>query len=70
MFGFLKKYFFTEMILFSCNALICVWINNQKCKIRSEIIDISSNEPTFYPYSIEVNKCSCSCNNIKDPYSI
>ena len=28
-----------------------------------------SNEPTFYPYSIEVNKCSGSCNNINDPYS-
>ena len=22
----------------------------------------------FYPYSIEVNKCSGSCNNINDPY--
>ena len=42
---------------------------NQECKIRSEIIDINSNEPTFYPYSIKVNKCSDSCNNINDPYS-
>ena len=44
-------------------------MNNQECKIRSEIIDINSNEPKFYPYSIKGNKCSDSCNNINDPYS-
>ena len=22
----------------------------------------------FYPFSIKVNKCSCNCNNINDPY--
>ena len=43
-------------------------MNNQKCKIRSEIIDINSNESLFYPYSIEINKCSGSCNNINYPY--
>ena len=42
---------------------------NQGCRIRSEITNINSNEPTFHPYSIEVNKCSCSCNNINDPYA-
>ena len=43
-------------------------MNNQECKIRTQIIDISNNEPLFYPYSTEVNKCSGSCNNINDPY--
>ena len=23
----------------------------------------------FYPFSIKVNKCSRSCNNINDPYA-
>ena len=23
----------------------------------------------FYPYGIEINKCSSSCNNINDPYA-
>ena len=32
-------------------------------------MDINSNEPTFYTYGIEVNKCSDSCNNINDPYA-
>ena len=44
-------------------------MNNRGCKIRSEIIDINSNEPTFYPYSVNINKCSGSCNNINDSYA-
>ena len=48
--------------------LKCVSMNNKECNIRPEIININSNEPTFYPYSIKVNKCSGSCNNINDPY--
>ena len=43
-------------------------MNNQECKIRSEIIDINSNELLFYPYSINTNKCSGSCNCVNDPY--
>ena len=31
-----------------------VSINNQECKIRPEIININSNEPLIYPYSIKV----------------
>ena len=45
MFGFIKYIFFTAMTGFSCNVLKCVSVNNQKCKIRPEIINISSNEP-------------------------
>ena len=33
--------------------LIYVSVNNQECKMRLEIINISSNEPLFYPYSIK-----------------
>ena len=59
------------MNVVSLNAipLKCVSINNQECKVRPEIIHINSNKPLFYPYSIKVNKCSGSCNNINDPYS-
>ena len=31
-------------------------------------IYINTNDPVFYPYSIKVNKCSGTCNNINDPY--
>ena len=65
MFGFIKKCFFTAMLIFGCsvlnvNSLECVSMNNQGCKIRTKIIDINNNEPTFYPYSIKINKCSGS----------
>ena len=61
-------------IIFSCNvlnvnSLECVTMNNQECKIRTKIIYIKNNEPTFYPFSIKINKCSGSCNNIKDRYA-
>ena len=47
----------------------CLSMNNHECKVRPEIININSNEPLFYPYSIKVNKCSSCCKNINDPYS-
>ena len=41
-------------------------MNNQECKIRPKMININSNKPSFYPYSIEMSRCSGSCNNIND----
>ena len=64
-------------MFFGCNASGVNWLNavpecfsmnNQECKIRPEIININSSEPLFYPYTIKVNKCRGSCNNINDPY--
>ena len=40
-----------------------------KCKVRFEIVNIGSNDPIFYPFSIKVNECSGNCNNINDPYA-
>ena len=45
-------------------------MKNKGCKkIRTKIIDINNNEPSFYSYSTEVNKCGASCSNISDPYA-
>ena len=33
------------------------------------MVDINSNNPIFYLFSIEINKCSGSCNNINNPYA-
>ena len=52
----------------NANSLKCVSMNNQEYKTRTEIINISNNEPLFYPFSIKVNKCSGSGNNINNPY--
>ena len=51
------------------NSLECVSMNNQECRTRTKIININNNEPVFYPFSIKVDKCSGSCNNINDPYA-
>ena len=71
MFGFIKKVFVVTItfLVLSVNYLEYVSINNQECKVREEIISVNNNEPVFYPFSIRVNKCSGSCNNIHDPYA-
>ena len=62
------------MTFFSCNVLNsfplkCVSMNNQECKVRPKILNINSNEPSFYPYIILVNKWSGRCNDSNDPYA-
>ena len=49
--------FFTARLFFSCNVLNvnllkCVSMNNEECRASPEIININSNEPSFYPCSI------------------
>ena len=44
-------------------------MNNQECRTRTKIINVNNNEPVFYPFSIKVNMCCRSCNNINDPYA-
>ena len=74
MFRFVKPKFVSAMVFFSYNVLNvtplkCVSMSNQECKIRLEIININSNEPIFYRYSIFANKRSGICNNINDSYT-
>ena len=69
MLSFAKKILFISMTFFSFNALKCVSMNNQYCKVRPAIININSNESLFHPYSIPVNKCSSTCNDINNPYA-
>ena len=44
-------------------------MNNQPYKAWPEIINVSSNNPVFYPFSIKTNKCSGNCNNINNSYA-
>ena len=65
MIEFIKNCFFTAMTFFSFNVLNLnfleyISMDNQKCKIRSEIINVNVNEPMFYLYSITINKCKGS----------
>ena len=75
MFGFVKQIFLSTMMFFrsnlsSVNPLECVSMNNQEYKVKPEIVNVNSNEPVFYPFSIKTSKCSGSCNNINDPYVV
>ena len=73
MFRFIKKCFFIGSLflsnLVSTTSLSCISMNNQACKARPEIINVNSNNPVFYPFSIKTSKCSGNCNNINDPYA-
>ena len=57
------------MGLVSTTPLSCISMNNQACKVRPEIVNVNSNEPVFYSFSIKTSKCSGNCNNINDPYA-
>ena len=54
---------------FNTTSFKCISMTNQKCKVRPEIVDVNSDEPVFYPFSIKTSKCGGSCNNISDPYA-
>ena len=77
-FRFVKKVFFLGLTILSnfmnvnpLNAipLNCISMKNQECKTRLQIININSNNPTFYPFSIKINKCSGNSININNPYA-
>ena len=74
-FGFIKKAFFTGLLVLSSVILLnatprkCISINSQECSVRPEIVNFNSDEPVFYPFSIKTSKCSSSCNNINDSYA-
>ena len=49
--------------------LSCISMSNQEHKARPEIVNVNSNNPIFYPFSVKTSKCSGNCNNINDPYT-
>ena len=50
---FCSNGFFSYNVL-NVNFLEYVSINNEECKRRSKIINVNSNEPLFYPYSVKM----------------
>ena len=50
-------------------ALECASVINQKCMPRPKILDVNEGvgEALFYPYNVQVNKCSGSCNTLDNP---
>ena len=74
MFKFVKEKFILAIMFFSSNSrsvnsLSCLSVINEECKTRPQIVNVNSNNPKFYPFSIKISKCSGNCNNFNDPYS-
>ena len=73
MFRFIKKVIFIGLKILSsftnASSLSCISMSNQACKARPETINVNSNNPVFYPFSVKTNKCSGKCNNINGPYA-
>ena len=77
-FRFVKKVFFIRLTILSdfANAnslnaipLSCILMKNQECKTRPQVVNVTGDEPVFFPFSIETSKCSDSCNIINCPYA-
>ena len=41
--------------------------NSIELKTRPQVVNVKSNNPIFYPFSIKTSKCSGNCNNINNP---
>ena len=71
----MSKVFFAGLTILSSVNLItvtllqCISVANQEFKVRQQIINVNSDEPTFYPFNIKTSKCISSCHNINDPYA-
>ena len=69
-FGFVKKvYFLTNTNSLNAIPLTCISMKNQKCKTRPQVVNVNSNSPIFYLFSMKTSKRSGNCNNINNPYA-
>ena len=75
MLGFIKKVSFTGLTILprvnqvNATPFKCVSMSNQKCKVRPQIVNVNSDKPVFFSFSIKASKYSGSCNNINDLYA-
>ena len=77
-FRFVQKVFFIGLTILSdftnANSLLnaiplsCILMKNREWKTIPQVVNVNSNSPIFYPFSIKKSKCSGNCNNINDPF--
>ena len=55
-------------LIIKTKALECMSVVNQKCMPRPKILDVNEGvgEALFYPYNVQVNICSGSCDTINN----
>ena len=44
-------------------------MRNQECRARPKIVNVNSDEPVFFSFTIKTSKYSGSCNNINYLYA-
>ena len=72
MFGLIKKIFIglLNCILSASNDTKCVSLSNQKCMIKSTLINLHSNEYSqgfyYYPFTVKLDRSVASCNTLND----
>ena len=58
-FRFIKKVFFIGLTNLSdftkAIPLSCISMKNQECKTRLQVVNVNSNNPIFYPFSIKTS---------------
>ena len=59
-FRFVKKVFFVGLTILSSFTntipLSCISVKNQECKTRPQVVNVNSNNPIFYAFSIKTSK--------------
>ena len=51
----------------SLGRIKCVSLNNKPCQARSTLININSNKPLYFPFTVSPYKCGGGCVTIDDP---
>ena len=74
MLGFINKVFVVAIWFVGLNVTNAVLlkgisVSDQECKVRLAITNINSDVTLFYTYIVTINKCSASCNEIKNQYA-
>ena len=70
MLGIIKKKFIGLLtgLIIASNHTKCVFINNQKYEIQPTFINLHSNQCSqechYYPFTVKLDKCVGSCNNL------
>ena len=62
MFSLIKQVFIVFLSFNISLATKCLFLNGELCMGRSTLIDKNSVELKYYPFMINLNKCTGSCN--------
>ena len=62
MFSLIKQVFIVFLSFNISLATKCLFLNGEPCMGRSTLIDKNPVELKYYPFMINLNKCTGSCN--------